>query len=285
MVSQKEKVEINGKVLEGEETFSLSPFHSSFYYGLSIYETCFVTQKKVAFYNEHLYRLKNAASFLGINFHNGFLDELKIRIQKIINLGEYEVSRLRIIIAPKDYLKNYQFDSLLILTPIEKHPDSIKLCTSTIRKPYPNPYPSYLKLSSNHYSLFSVSEARQNGFDEGVILAMNGLITEGSYCNIFWVNGNKIFTPSLESSILEGVTRAKILESAQILGYSIFEGEYYFEELVSASSIYISSSTRGLLRVTRFDDRIFKEQHLLEIQDIQDKYSELLNESLELWTK
>ncbi|MCX7999673.1 MAG: aminotransferase class IV, partial [Leptospiraceae bacterium] len=151
------------------------------------------------------------------------------------------------------------------------------------RKPYPNPLPSYLKLSANFYSTYSYREAKQKGFDEALLLTTNELITEGSYCNLFWIYKNECFTPSLSSSILEGITRSKIIEASIIEHIPIQEGEFPLSLLERANSIFISSSTRGLIPVTRLNEKVFPIVTYEKVERIKARYEIMLQESLKKW--
>ncbi len=55
-------IDING-ALYNETDLPLSPLDSSVYYGFSVYETFYVKNKKVAFFDEHMMRLKTSCNF------------------------------------------------------------------------------------------------------------------------------------------------------------------------------------------------------------------------------
>jgi branched-subunit amino acid aminotransferase/4-amino-4-deoxychorismate lyase len=72
-------IEFNGKILPKNQEH-LSVIHSSVYYGLSVYETCFVIDNKVACWEEHVQRMKSSLDFVQIQIHNDLFEELKSRI-------------------------------------------------------------------------------------------------------------------------------------------------------------------------------------------------------------
>ncbi len=57
-----------------------------------------------------------------------------------------------------------------------------------------------------------------NGYDEGIVLGPDGLVSEGSGENIFAIRNGSIYTPASHYSILPGITRASIIELARPLG-------------------------------------------------------------------
>jgi len=277
----KEKIECNGREVS-LDTLVFSVKHSGFFYGLSVYETCLVKANSIAFYLEHIERLKLSSNFVQFDLKPSFWDNLKDSLKKFLK-DEVHPSRLRIILSAKDILNSSEVDYVFTLTPILKHPESISLALTSIQKPYPNPFPPYLKISSNLYSLLSYKQAKAKGYEEGLMLTNNGLVAEGSYCNLFWYKNGKLYTPSLGCSILEGVTRAKILEATKILKIEVLEGEYTLEDLKQAEQVYISSSTRGLLPVKNLEEINYELQEIPMIKQIQAVYNELLETSLREW--
>lgn len=275
-------IEFNGELLPKDSKL-FSAFHSSVYFGLSVYETCFVIDKRIAFWEEHVQRMKQSIEFIGLYVSEDFFSNLKTRIQSFLENSDAKYQRLRIIFLPRDYPNSNEFDSLLLSQEISKPAESVQLCTSSIRKPHPNPLPGYLKLSANFYSTYSYREAKQKGFDEALLLTTNELITEGSYCNLFWIYKNECFTPSLSSSILEGITRSKIIEASIIERIPILEGEFPLSLLERANSIFISSSTRGLIPVTRLNEKVFPIVTYEKVERIKARYEIMLQESLKKW--
>ena len=76
------------------------------------------------------------------------------------------------------------------------------------------------------------------------------LLTEGGASNIFFATDECIYTPSLANNILPGITRELLIEEIRNLGLNFEEGDYNVEELSSAKSIWLTSSTKGLAQVT-----------------------------------
>ena len=64
-------------------------------------------------------------------------------------------------------------------------------------------------------SVLAGDEARRNGHDEAIFLTQDGHVAEGAACNLFMVRSGKLVTPPITDNILEGITRASIMELAQ----------------------------------------------------------------------
>jgi branched-subunit amino acid aminotransferase/4-amino-4-deoxychorismate lyase len=81
-------------------------------------------------------------------------------------------------------------------------------------------------------------------------------VAEGSSSNVFTVIGGQVRTPGLAVGILEGVTRAKVLEICRREGIPLAEVDFLSpDEVRSADEVFITSSTRGVLPVTTVDRR------------------------------
>ncbi len=98
-----------------------------------------------------------------------------------------------------------------------------------------------------------VMEARDNGMSEGIALDGNGLVSEGSGENVFIVCKKEIFTPSLSSSILCGITRNCVMRLARDLGYTVTEASVPREMLYLADEIFFTGTAVEVCPVRSID--------------------------------
>jgi len=99
---------------------------------------------------------------------------------------------------------------------------------------------------------------RQLASDRGcaeTILIRDGKIIEGAASNVFIVRDNTVKTPNKSQQMLTGITRDLILEIAQAHDIATIEDDMTVEELFTADEVWISSSTKEILPVTRIDDQ------------------------------
>ena len=82
-----------------------------------------------------------------------------------------------------------------------------------------------------------------------------GAVTEGSSSNVFAVRGGRVTTPPLAAGILEGVTRGVVLRLAREIGVGADEAPLRPEDLEGADEVFITSSVREIVPVTRLGDR------------------------------
>jgi 4-amino-4-deoxychorismate lyase len=89
---------------------------------------------------------------------------------------------------------------------------------------------------------------------EGLMLSRDGWLTEGIVSNLFFLRQGVIYTPCIETGILPGVTRARVIELARDTGYEVEEGLYTWEQLLEAEEVWLTNSIQELVPVTRLSD-------------------------------
>lgn len=101
-------------------------------------------------------------------------------------------------------------------------------------------------------NVLAAQAARERSCNE-VILHRDGRVTEGGSSNVFAVLGTSVVTPSKGPDILAGVTRGILLELLRSARIPVQERRLTLTELRSAEEIWLTSSTREVLPVTRLD--------------------------------
>ena len=110
-----------------------------------------------------------------------------------------------------------------------------------------------VKSTSYAANMAAIAEAARRGADDAIFLAEDEIVLEGPKTNVWWRNGQTLFTPSLETGILAGITREFVLEAAPGLGYEVAEGVYTRLELAAAEEAFTSSSVREMMPVVTLD--------------------------------
>jgi branched-chain amino acid aminotransferase len=88
----------------------------------------------------------------------------------------------------------------------------------------PNTFPALAKSTANYANSALIKmQATVDGYAEGIALDESGLLSEGSGQNLFLVRDNVVYTPSLTSSILQGITRDTVLTLTRDLGLEVRE--------------------------------------------------------------
>lgn len=105
-------------------------------------------------------------------------------------------------------------------------------------------------------SALAGDEARRNGYDEAIFLTESGHVAEGAACNIFLVRDGKLITPPVTENILEGITRASVMELARNeLQLEVIERRVDRSELYVCDEIFFTGTAVELAPVVRVDHR------------------------------
>jgi branched-chain amino acid aminotransferase len=116
--------------------------------------------------------------------------------------------------------------------------------------------PSRSKITGSYVNpAFSKSEAMLNGFDEAIVLTADGHVAEGSAENLFMVRDGVLITPPVSDDILEGITRAGILELAKYLDIPVKERSIDRTELYIADEVFLCGTGAQVSPVSSVDHR------------------------------
>jgi branched-chain amino acid aminotransferase len=109
------------------------------------------------------------------------------------------------------------------------------------------------KFTSWAENLTWYERAHEQGLDEMVLLNERGEVAECTSANIFIAQGDRVWTPPLDSGCLPGVTRATLLEEVRLPGCEVGERTLLPRDLEAADEVFISSTTRELLPVASIE--------------------------------
>ena len=118
----------------------------------------------------------------------------------------------------------------------------------------PNTLPAMAKATANYANSGLIKmQATVDGYAEGIALDESGLISEGSGQNLFLVRDNVVYTPSLTSSILEGITRNTVLQLARDLGFDVREQPLPREFLYLADEAFFCGTAVEITPIRSID--------------------------------
>jgi branched-chain amino acid aminotransferase len=104
-------------------------------------------------------------------------------------------------------------------------------------------------------SVLAKREAKFGGYDEAILLDVNGYVSEGSGENIFVVRKGVIYTPDLSCSILEGVTRDTVITLAREMGLTVEECRITRDQLWLADEVFLTGTAAEITPVREVDNR------------------------------
>lgn len=138
---------------------------------------------------------------------------------------------------------------LLLTEPMHAQPESIRLGSVTYS---PTRVLDGVKSLSYGGNMLASRLAREQGFDEALLITPHGRVLEAPTSSIFWVADGSLFTPPLEEHILASITRAVVLAVTGAV-----ERSCTLEELLGADEAFLASTTREVQPVAAIDNRVF----------------------------
>lgn len=215
---------------------SLEDLINSITRGIVVYET-------IRFYNRIPFALEE--------HYNRFLNSLSYVTQEKISFREFKkhvmkfdsYDRVKIFGIVDRTLKIFSLGENFLNEPVI----SVDVDISNIRHADPSSIPPNLK-SIGRPDLY-IARLKKGSFYDVILLGSKGQVCEGSFSNVFIIKNGRIITPSLESGILEGITRKYTIEMLREHGYEIEERIVEVKELFYADEIFLTHTSRGIVPV------------------------------------
>lgn len=127
--------------------------------------------------------------------------------------------------------------------------EPLKVIVSSYQRPNPKSCHVEAKVSGHYVnSILATTEAKKLGYDEGLLLDMNGYVAEGPGANFFYEKDDVLYTPAL-GHILPGITRATIFELAAELGIKVVEKKVTLDEVLDADSAFFTGTAAEIAQI------------------------------------
>ncbi|WP_425490709.1 aminotransferase class IV [Haloprofundus salilacus] len=237
-----------------------------FMYGDAAFETLRVYGGHLFEWEAHADRLAESCEILRLD--HGLSDEnLRERIEATLEANDLKDASVKLSITrgvqPGKLTPSPEIDPTVVVTlsPLarggvdgEKPWDGpATLQTVKTRRPSDRALPSKAKTHNYLNGILALLELRVTGADEALVLDDEGYVAEGATSNVFFVNDDRLCTPSLDGPVLAGVTRDIILELAESEKIPVREGFFTPNDVRSADEAFVTSSTREIRPVGTVD--------------------------------
>jgi D-alanine transaminase len=248
------QVYLNGQYLPAE-TAAVSVMDRGFIFGDGVYEVIPVFSGSAFRWDEHLRRLKQSMSAVRIDnpYPDDEWEELTTRLIDL-NGGGDQALYLQVTrgAAARDHVPHGEMTATVFAYSSLIDEDYVPSPVSAITAEDVRWKRCSIKSISLLPNVLLRQEAKDHGAYEAILLR-DGLVTEGAASNVFLVLDGVVVTPPLGPFLLAGVTRELVLELLRNHGASIQERPVAEKELPEAEEIWLTSSTREILPVTRLD--------------------------------
>ncbi|MDO6461570.1 branched-chain amino acid transaminase [Granulosicoccaceae sp. 1_MG-2023] len=239
------------------------------HYGMGVFEgvRAYETPKGTAIFrlDAHTKRLLNSAKIMRMNVPYTF-DELNEAQKLVVRENNLKSAYLRPMCFYGSEGMGLRADNLKVHTIVaawdwgaylgaENLERGIRIRTSSYTRHHVNI--SMCKAKANgHYinSMLALQEAITDGYDEAMLLDVEGYVAEGSGENIFIVHGNEVHTPDLTSA-LNGITRNTVFALCEELGIKVVERRITRDETYIADEVFFSGTAAEITPIREIDNR------------------------------
>ena len=261
-------INFDGKLLSKEVDF-LNHENRGLRYGDSLFETIRVVNGKLIFWEEHYLRLMASMRILRMeipmNFTMEYLEDQIVKTIKTNTLEEQTV-RVRLTVYRKNgglYTPDTNTISFLIEVKVLPTPfytiEEAAYEVELFKDFYVNPdMLSTLKTNNKILNVVGSIYAKENKYQNCLLLNTNKSVVEALNGNLFLVKGNVIKTPPISDGCLNGIIRKKLLAIlAKIEDYTLIEESISPFELQKADELFITNAVIGIQPITKYRKKDF----------------------------
>ena len=267
-MQEAEKIWMNGSLVNWADA-QIHVLSHGLHYGSSVFEgiRAYAADKGTAVFHlrAHLERLERSADIYYMPIPYSY-DELRRAVHEVIAANGLRECYIRPIVfrgygqmglfpldAPVDVaIAAWEWGAYLGDDGL-KH--GIRAKTSTWRRIGSSTIPASAKAGGQYLnSILAKIETHKAGYQEAVLLNDAGYVADGSGENIFLVRGGQLITPPVNASILEGITRATIIELARDEGIPVVERDVARAELYVADEVFVTGTAAEVCPLNEVDD-------------------------------
>jgi branched-chain amino acid aminotransferase len=259
----------NGHLLDGNKPAVLTQ-NRAFRYGDSLFESICLRDGRMPLFSRHMQRLERSCGILKMEFSPEWSESFfHTHIQQLaLQAGLEKDARIRLTIyraggglyAPE----TNECEFLIEIFPLPANAFSektaglnVSIFTEHVKTP--GKLASLKSGNALLYVLASIA-AREQEFDDMLLLNEGGNILEATNSNIFYFYQDKLFTPSLADGCVEGVMREYLIENAEIT-----ERATTILHLAEADEIFLTNATMGIRSVGTLKNKTYSDERTQEL--------------------
>ncbi|BCL75972.1 branched chain amino acid aminotransferase [Jeongeupia sp. HS-3] len=258
----------DGKLVPWREATTHVLTHT-LHYGMGVFEgvRAYETDKGAAIFRlqDHTDRLFNSAKILGmaLPFSKEEINEAQLAVVRENKLASCYLRPMafygpeKLGIAPpannvQVIVGAWPWGAYLGVEGMEK---GIRVKTSSFTRHHVNITMCKAKANGNYMnSILANTDAVRDGYDEALLLDVDGYVAEGSGENVFVVRKGKLYTPDL-TSCLDGITRNTVFEIATEMGLQVIEKRITRDEVYIADEAFFTGTAAEVTPIRELDNR------------------------------
>jgi branched-chain amino acid aminotransferase len=256
-------IDVDGRLGDAQNA-SVSVLDRGFLFGEGVYETLRTYNRRPFLLDRHLARLRASAERIALETpldDTAFTERILGTMQAVDAPGERSIRLLLTRGAGElSYdLANCPAPTVVVIvrahreTPPDVAERGIGIVQSSIMRNHPAALDPRIKSNNLLNNALAMQEALQAGASEALMCNYRGELAECAQSNVFLVRGGAALTPPVDAGILEGVTRNFVFEVGASAGIPVREETLRPADLDTADELFVTSTTREVLAVTRVD--------------------------------
>jgi len=257
---------LNGQLVKAAEA-TIDLYSQSMHYGYAVFEgiRSYRTASgdtRIFKATEHYDRLRHSALTLNLPYEYS-TDELIEATYELLRVNNLQDAYIRpLVYAPANMTFNTNALSHVSIAAWEMAPflgdKLLRIMSSSFQRPNPKGFHITAK-ASGHYvnSILASQEAKAKGYDEALLMDMNGHVAEGTGANVFFEKDGRLYTPP-PGHILPGITRATVMEICSELQLPVEEKWFTVEEMKDADAAFFCGTAAEVIGWESLDGTPFK---------------------------
>ncbi|MDD5135437.1 MAG: aminotransferase class IV [Phycisphaerae bacterium] len=251
------KIFLNNCIVDSSQAV-ISYNDAGFLYGAGLFETMRAANGVVFALDAHLDRLFNSAQKLGVRLAGDkkfFADA----VYQTLNANELSDARLRLTVTsgPMNIDEDAKPTTVITAADFEPYPKDYyqKGVTVVLSPCRQNPADGLCGYKTTNYfsRLLALGFARNHQAAEALWFTVDGRLAEGSISNVFIVKDSVLYTPSLETGILDGIARKTVCELAAKNSIKIEQQTLTIKKLLAADEVFITNVIMQVMPVIKIE--------------------------------
>jgi len=258
------KVYINGELIDKEDA-KISVFDHGFLYGDGVFEGIRAYGGKVFKMKEHIDRLCNSAAAIELAIPMS-KEQCAAAIENTLKANNLHDAYIRVVVSRGAGTLGLnpricEHPSVIIITdtialyPKELYENGLEVVTVSTVRNHPNALDPRIKSLNYLNNILAKIEALNTGVMEAIMLNAHGHVTECTGDNIFIVKGGKLKTPPPSAGILEGITRAVVMDLARDAGIEVLQQDLTRYDVFTADECFLTGTAAEIIPVVKVDGR------------------------------